>query len=235
MSKPIRVVTVDDHPIVREGLRLMLATSDDLQMVGDAADGASALQLIEEVQPDVVLLDLRMPGMDGIETLEHIRASWPQVAVLILTTYNEDEMMMRGLQLGARGYLLKEMPLETVFQAIRTAARGEITVQPEVMARILAYTAFSSTPRSVSAPTLPPSFPISISAQEDANFIQLTEREREVLKGVARGERSKEIAAHLGITERTVRAYLTNIYNKLGVDSRAAAVAVALESGLLSR
>lgn len=214
----IRVMTVDDHPLVREGLRLMLATSDDLVLVGDAADGGTALEHINEIQPDVILLDIRMPGMDGLEALEQIRKTWPQIAVLILTTYDEDELMMRGLQAGASGYLLKESPLETLFNAIRTAARGEMVVQPEMMARILSHTASTiSTSPSESVPS----------------YMQLTQREQEVLVGVARGERSKEIAAHLGITERTVRAYLTNIYTKLDVDSRSAAVAVAMERGLL--
>jgi len=218
VSTMIRVMTVDDHPLVREGLRFMLATSDDLVLVGNAADGGTALQYISEAQPDVVLLDLRMPGMDGLEALAHIRKTWPQIAVLILTTYDEDELMMRGLQTGASGYLLKESSLETLFNAIRTAARGEMVVQPEMMARILSYTA---SPISTSPPESLPS------------YMQLTQREEEVLAGVARGERSKEIAAHLGITERTVRAYLTNIYTKLNVDSRASAVAVAMERGLL--
>jgi NarL family two-component system response regulator YdfI len=218
MSTMIRVMTVDDHPLVREGLRFMLATSDDLVLVGDAADGGTALQRISEAQPDVVLLDIRMPGMDGLETLAHIRKTWPQIAVLILTTYDEDELMMRGLQAGASGYLLKESPLETLFNAIRTAARGEMVIQPEMMARILSYTAS----------------PISTSPSESVpSYMQLTQREQEVLAGVARGERSKEIAAQLGITERTVRAYLTNIYTKLNVDSRASAVAIAMERGLL--
>jgi NarL family two-component system response regulator YdfI len=221
MSKVIRVVAVDDHPIVREGLRLMLATSDDLVLVGDAPDGAAALRLIGEVQPDVVLLDVRMPGMDGVEVLEHIRNTWAQIAVLILTTYDEDDLMLRGLQAGARGYLLKESSLEAVFHAIRAAARGEIVVQPETMARILSHTAYATTPPSSSA-----SIP---------SYMELTRREQEVLAGVARGERSKEIARRLGITERTVRAYLTNIYTKLNVDSRASAVAVAMEHGLLPR
>jgi NarL family two-component system response regulator YdfI len=218
MNTMIRVMTVDDHPLVREGLRLMLATSDDLILVGDAADGGAALRLINEVQPDVILLDIRMPGMDGFEALGHIRKTWPQIAVLILTTYDEDELVMRGLQAGACGYLLKESPLEALFQAVRTAARGEIVVQPEVMARILSHTTYAI---STSPSDIVPS------------YMQLTQREQEVLAGVARGERSKEIAAHLGITERTVRAYLTNIYTKLNVDSRSAAVAVAIERGLL--
>ena len=216
MNKKIRVVTVDDHALVREGLRLMLATSEDLELIGDASEGAAALRLIEDCQPDVVLLDLRMPGLDGMEVLERLRKSWPQIAVLILTTYDEDELVIRGLQLGACGYLLKETPIDALFHAIRTAARGEILVQPEIMARILSHTSY---------PTA------SLNGQP--SYMQLTRREQEVLAGVARGERSKEIAAHLGITERTVRAYLTNIYTKLNVDSRASAVAVAKEHGLI--
>jgi NarL family two-component system response regulator YdfI len=219
MSKTIRVMVVDDHPIVREGLRLMLATSDDLTLVGDAADGEAALQLIAEVQPDVVLLDMRLPGVGGLEVLEQIRANWRQIAVIILTTYNEDELILRGLQMGASGYLLKESSLETLFHAIRAAARGEVIMQPEVLARVLAHTAEAPVPSSSSAS--PP------------NVMELTRREQEVLAGVVRGERSKEIAKRLGITERTVRAYLTTIYTKLNVDSRASAVAAALERGLL--
>ncbi len=223
MSKVIHVVTVDDHPIVREGLRLMLATSDDLVLVGDAPDGVTALQLIGEVQPDVVLLDVRMPGMNGLEVLERIRNTWPQIAVLILTTYDEDELIMRGLQAGARGYLLKESPLETLFHAIRTVARGEVVVQPDTMARILSHTVYAP---EVAHPSSSTSIP---------SYMELTRREQEVLAGVARGERSKEIARHLGITERTVRAYLTSIYTKLNVDSRASAVAVAMEYGILPK
>jgi len=224
MSQTIRVMVVDDHPIVREGLRLMLATSSDLLLVGDAADGETALQLLAEAQPDVVLLDLRLPGMDGLEVLAQIRAGWRQIAVLILTTYNEDELILRGLQAGASGYLLKESSLETLFHAIRACARGEVTMQPEIMARVLAHTA--EAPGS--------SFPsLSMSSASLPNSLELTRREQEVLAGVVRGERSKEIAKRLGITERTVRAYLTTIYTKLNVDSRASAVAAALERGLL--
>lgn len=218
----IRVVIADDHPIVRTGLRLMLGTNEGFELVGEAADGAEALRLVEELQPQVVLMDLRMPGMDGIEALEHLRRQWPQVAVIILTTYNEDHLMIRGMQAGARGYLLKDADLEVLLQAIRTAARGEMAIQPEVMERILSYAAqASTTPRAATS--------------RSRNALDLTEREREVLAGVARGERSKEIAVRLGITERTVGAYLTTIYNKLGVDSRASAVAVAMERGLLPR
>jgi NarL family two-component system response regulator YdfI len=143
--------------------------------------------------------------------------------VLLLTTYDEDELMLRGLQAGACGYLLKNITLDTLINAIRAAARGEVLIQPEIMARLLAHT--------VPAPgTTSPS-----RAQPLPSYMELTRREKQVLEGVARGERSKEIAARLGITERTVRAYLTNIYTKLNVDSRASAVAVAIECGFLSR
>jgi len=222
MSKCIRVMIVDDHVIIREGLRLMLEeVGEEFQVVGDATNGESALQLVNQLQPDVVLMDLRMPGMDGITTIEHMRQEHPQIAIIILTTYNEDDLMMRGLQAGACGYLLKDTSLDTLLNAIRAAARGEILIQPDIMARILSYTASQR-------PSIPP-----INAPVKQKTFDLTEREREVLVGVARGERSKDIARHLGIAERTVRAYLTNIYAKLNVTSRASAVTTAIRHGIL--
>jgi two-component system, NarL family, response regulator YdfI len=219
-KKDIRVVIADDHPVVRKGLRMTLEEfGAEIELVGEAEDGTSAVQLVEEIQPDVVLLDIRMPGMDGLEALEHMRASAPQVAVVILTTYNEDAFLLRGLQAGACGYLLKDCPLETLLHAIRAAARGETLLQPDTITRLLKA-------RPVSASFLP-------SPVRAANAPHFTEREREILAAIARGERSKEIAVHLGLTRRTVETYLTNIYLKLEVDSRAAAVAVAVEQGLL--
>jgi NarL family two-component system response regulator YdfI len=222
-GKRIRVVVVDDHQIVRDGLRLILQIEGkDMAMVGDASDGAVALRLIEDTQPDVVLMDLRMPGMDGLEAITQIRAHWPHIAVVILTTFNEDNLMLRGLRAGACGYLLKDVNRETLLHSIRRAARGETLLQPEVFARLL----------SLTQPDLS-----SDSAAERAkkkDKLDLTERERSILTGVARGERSKEIAARLGITAATVAAHLTNIYAKLGADSRASAVAIALQRGLLS-
>ena len=224
MSKSIRVMIVDDHLIIREGLRLMLEeVGEEFQVVGDATDGEAALQLVGQLQPDVVLMDLRMPNMDGITAIEHIRRQHPQVAIIILTTYNEDDLMIRGLQAGACGYLLKDTGLETLLNAIRAAARGEMLIQPDIMARILSYT------RSQHFPSPPP----PLSTHNHYKTFDLTERELEVLTGVARGERSKDIARHLGISERTVRAYLTNIYTKLNVTSRASAVTTAIRYGLL--
>jgi NarL family two-component system response regulator YdfI len=218
MSEKIRVVIADDHPVVRTGLRLMLGTEEDIELVGEAADGAMAVRLVNELKPDVVLVDLRMPEMDGLEAIKHIRAETPQSVVLILTTYNEDDLMLRGLQAGARGYLLKECSQETLLHAIRAAARGEMLMQPETMARLLTY----------STRTIAPS-----ASKRERHTVSFTEREQEVLAGLARGERNKEIAAHMGITGRTVEAYLTSIYTKLNVDSRSAAIVAAIERGLL--
>lgn len=225
-GRTIRIMIADDHLMVRKGLRLMLEEEGEgVELVGDAANGREAVALLEQLQPDVVLMDIRMPQMDGIAALKQIRTSWPGVAVILLTTYNEDDLILKGLQAGACGYLLKDTPVKTLLSAIQTAARGEMLIQPEIMARVLAYTYQTVQGEQTSALETP--------ALHLPGSMELTRREREVLSGVARGERSKEVALRLGITERTVRAYLTNIYAKLDVDSRAAAVAVALERGLL--
>ena len=212
---PIRVLIADDHLIIREGLRLILETSDEFVLVGEAADGAEAVELCASLCPDVVLMDLRMPVMDGLAALDQLHSAQPEIAVVILTTYNEDDLMRRGLQAGARGYLLKDTDRATLFNTIRAAARGETLLRPDVLARLLA----------VPAPAL---------QKSPAGGMDLTEREREVLQRVANGARSKEVALQLGISERTVKAHLASIYNKLGVDSRAAAIGAAIQRGLIS-
>src|SRR5512142_1715856 len=138
MPTPLRVLIADDHLIVRQGLRLILETAPEFELVGEAADGAEAVRLAGQLQPDVVLMDLRMPGMDGLAAIEHLHAEQPQVAVVILTTFNEDELMLRGLRAGAKGFLLKDTSREALFNAIRAAARGETLLKPEVLARLLA-------------------------------------------------------------------------------------------------
>ena len=212
---PIGVLVVDDHLIVREGLSLFLETAEGIEQAGEAADGAEALRLCAELRPDVVLMDLRMPGMDGLTAIRRLAVAQPEVAVLILTTYDEDDLMLQGLQAGARGFLLKDTSRAALLDAIRAAARGQTLLSPAVMQRILAHAAAPAAPASPTSP------------------LDLTERELEVLRAAAQGQRSKEIAHDLGITERTIKAHLASIYNKFGVDSRAAAIAVAAQKGLL--
>jgi len=211
----IKLLIADDHLIIRQGLRLILETESDFELIGEASDGNEALSLCKKLKPDVVLMDLRMPNMDGLTAIEKLRAEQPAVAVVILTTFNEDELMLRGLQAGARGYLLKDTDRSTLFDTIRAAARGETLLKPEIMARVLSQKSTTKVELNTS--------------------LNLTDRELEVLESVARGERSKEVASHLGISERTVKAHLASIYQKLEVDSRAAAIAVAAQKGLLKK
>ena len=220
MSEPIRILIADDHDVVRDGLRLILESEDDFAVVGEAANGAEAVRLCGELQPQVVLMDLRMPGMDGLTAIRHIPQQQPGMNIVILTTYNEDALMVEGLRSGARSYLLKDTKRQVLFDTLRAASRGESLLSPEVIAKVVGQSGGVTT-----------SAPKATALGE----IALTDREQQVLVGVARGERSKEIAARLGITERTVKAHLASIYNKFGVDSRAAAIAVASQRGLLPR
>lgn len=209
----IRIVIADDHLIIRQGIKMILETEEDFQLVGEANDGSEALTVCAENHPDVVLMDLRMPGMDGLTAIKELHKSQPEIAVVILTTFNEDELMLRGLQAGAKGYLLKDTNRDALFSAIRAASRGETLLAPDTLSRLL---------HQVEKPT-----------RNVELAITLTDREFEVLSAVAQGQRSKEVALNLGITERTVKAHLASIYNKLGVDSRAAAVAIAAQKGWL--
>lgn len=213
MPDPIRILVADDHLIIRQGLRLILETEPGFELVGEAADGAEAIRLCAELDPAVVLMDLRMPGMDGLTAIQRLRVAQPGIAVIILTTFNEDDLMLRGMQAGAKGFLLKDTGRETLFDSIRAAARGDTLLKPEMMSRLLSKAGAENAPANAGS--------------------GLTDRELEVLRWVAQGERSKEIAARLAITERTVKAHLASIYNKWGVDSRAAAIAIAAQKGLL--
>jgi len=215
MTDKTRVLIVDDHTIVRSGLRLLLETADHLEVVGEAENGRMALTLAADLQPDVILMDLRMPEMDGLTAIGHLQTEQPHIAVIILTTYNEDEMMLRGLQAGARGYLLKDMSRDSLIDTIEAAVRGDTLLKPEILQRALAA-------------QQPTAAPVA------AANIDLTERELEVLRATAEGETNKGIGLRLGITDRTVKAHLSSIYNKLGVDSRAAAIAAAARRGWLA-
>lgn len=218
MTGHIRVLLADDHDVVRDGLRLILESEDGFEVVGEAQDGREAVEGAATLLPDVVLMDLRMPRMDGLEAIERIRVASPDIAIVILTTYSEDDLMLRGLRAGAQGYLLKDTNRQTLFETLRAAARGDVLLQPDVIARILA--------RAPGAKAR--------AAPQSGVALQLTDRELEVLRRVAAGERNKEVAAALGIAERTVKAHLTSVFNKLGVDSRAAAVAEAARHGWLA-
>ncbi|MBB5804246.1 DNA-binding NarL/FixJ family response regulator [Saccharothrix ecbatanensis] len=202
----IRVVIVDDHPVVRDGLRGMLAGAGDVEVVGEAADGAEAVAVVRAVSPDVVLMDLRMPGVDGVTAIERLRG-FP-TRVLVLTTYDTDSDVLPAIKAGATGYLLKDTPRDELFRAVRSAARGDAVLSPSVATRLLGQ---------VRTPAAEP----------------LSDREVEVLGLIARGCTNREAAAKLFISEATVKTHLVHVYTKLGVKDRAAAVAVAYERGLL--
>lgn len=217
------ILIVDDHWVVREGLKLILETSENYLIVGEAEEGEEAIRIMLDKQPDVILLDLNMPGgLSGLDTLKRMNEQDIRIPVIILTTYNEDELMIEGLSLGAKGYLLKDTSREQLFRTLDSAIRGETLLQPEITSRVFAFHA-----KSAQEPKTQPQLLI------DKESTLISERELLVLQAVARGLRSKDIAFDMGIAERTVKAYLTNIYNKLGVNSRSEAVAVAVEKGIL--
>ena len=206
---PIRVLIVDDHPVVRAGLEGMLSSQADLEIVGQAADGASAIDLCQELQPAVVLMDLRMAGMDGVAAISAIKARLPDIQILVLTTYDSDADILRAVEAGATGYLLKDAPREQLFQAIRAAARGEAALAPTVAARLMSR---------MRAPA------------EEA----LSAREIEVLTLIARGASNRQAGHELHISEATVKTHLIHIFDKLGVSDRTSAVTTALERGIFS-
>ncbi|WP_337031455.1 response regulator transcription factor [Paenibacillus illinoisensis] len=217
------ILIVDDHWVVREGLKLILETSDNYLIVGEAEEGEEAIRIMLDKQPDVILLDLNMPGgLSGLDTLKRMNEQHIRIPVIILTTYNEDGLMIEGLSLGAKGYLLKDTSREQLFRTLDSAIRGETLLQPEITSRVFAFHAKSAQELKTQPQLL-----------IDKESTLISERELLVLQAVARGLRSRDIAFDMGIAERTVKAYLTNIYNKLGVNSRSEAVAVAVEKGIL--
>ena len=205
---PVRVLVVDDHPVVRAGLAGLLAIESDLVVVGEAADGVEALRLVHETGPDVVLMDLRMPGLDGVAATERLRREHPEVRVLVLTTYESDGDILRAVEAGATGYLLKDTPRDQLVAGVRAAARGETVLAPSVARRL-------------------------VSQVRGGPAERLTPRELEVLAGVARGLSNAGIGRGLFIGEATVKTHLLRVFAKLGVDDRTRAVTVALERGLL--
>jgi len=205
---PIRLLIADDHPVVRDGLSGMFSGDDGFEVIGEAANGAQAVTLACALEPDVILMDLRMPEMDGVAAIAELARRKVAARVLVLTTYDTDSDVVRAVEAGATGYLLKDSPREDLLRAVRAAARGEAALSPSVATRLLGQ---------VRAP-----------AQEP-----LSQREFEVLELVARGATNREAAAKLFISEATVKTHLLHIYAKLGVSDRAAAVAEGFQRGLL--
>lgn len=236
MSEPIRVVLVDDHPVVRRGLAAMIDAEDDIEVVGEATDGQEAISLTCALNPDVALIDLQMPRMDGVEAIKHIRAAAPATQIIILTTFADDDYIYNGLAAGARGYLLKDAPPDQLIEAIRAAHRGESLLDPGVAARLLdRFASFSPRPASDPPPVVPPVPPVIKTAPETTDELKLTPRELEVLALMIEGARNKEIAETLVIAERTVKIHVGNILGKLGVGNRTEAVALAIKMGLVGK
>ena len=207
---PIRILIADDHSVVRQGLKMFLALDPELEVIGEAENGAEAVKLAGELQPDVVLMDLLMPVMDGITAIENIRATLPDVEVLAVTSVLEDTAVIRAIRAGAIGYMLKDTQADELCRAIKAAAAGQVQLSPKAAARLM---------NEVQSPPSP----------ED-----LTERETDVLVLLATGLSNKEIAYQLGIGEKTVKTHVSNILGKLGVLSRTQAALHAVRIGLVS-
>jgi two-component system, NarL family, response regulator YdfI len=207
-----KVLIADDHVVVREGLKLLIETNENYKTIGEAGNGADAIQLVNELDPDIILMDLYMPVMSGMEAIRKLSVTHPKLPIIILTTYNEDQLLAEGFVLGAKGYLLKDTSLKSLFHSMDAAMNGETLIGEDMMKRIRNY---QEKRRNVK------------------EKVQLSRMEIIILQAVARGTTSKDIAFDMGVSERTVKSRLTAIFNKLGVDSRTEAVAVAIESGLI--
>jgi len=208
MKSRIRLVVVDDHPVVRDGLKGMLASQPDLEIAGEAANGEEAVALVGRLHPDVVLMDLRMPVLDGVAATSQIRERWPEMRVLVLTTYDADADILRAVEAGATGYILKDAPREELFRAIRLTAQGQPYLAPSVATRLM---------NRVRAPA------------EDT----MSAREVEVLSLVSKGSSNKEIARQLRLSEATIKSHLLHIFAKLGVSDRTQAVTLAVRKGII--
>jgi DNA-binding NarL/FixJ family response regulator len=218
MTEMIRVLLVDDQKLMREGLRVLLELEPDLKVVGEAGDGAEALTAYETHQPEVVLMDIRMPGIDGVEATWRLHERWPNARVIILTTFDDDEYVFEGLRAGALGYLLKDVSGDKLAEAIRTVAAGGALIEPSVAQKVLAEFARLA----------PPARPADAGLAES-----LSEREYDILVLLAQGFSNREIATRLALAEGTVKNYVTGILQKLGVRDRTQAALRAKELGII--
>jgi len=214
-GRKIRVAIADDQRLLREGLRIILEAAPDIIVAGEAGDGVEAVKLAQEEQPDVMLMDIRMPLRDGIAATEAIRKALPDVRILLLTTYDTPELVIEGLRAGAAGYLLKDSSAEELCAAVRTVARGQVLLQANSAAQLLAG--------------LTPPAP----SQSQAEKLGLTERERDVLRLIVFGRNNSEIASELYVSEATVKTHINHIFAKLGARDRVHAVVLAHQLGLV--
>ncbi|MBI2320913.1 MAG: response regulator transcription factor, partial [Chloroflexi bacterium] len=208
-----RVLIVDDHPVVREGLSAMLSVQPDFEVVGEAGDGATAISMASELRPEVILMDLALPDMDGAEAIRRIRQADPAMRIVVLTAYDTDERIVEAVQAGAQGYLLKGAPREELFTALRVVHEGGSLLHPSIASRLLAR--------------------VSQLLDHEQPVEPLTEREMEVLRSMAQGARNKDIATQLCITERTVKTHMSNILSKLQMSDRTQAALYAIRQGVV--
>lgn len=218
MADPIRLLIVDDQKLMRQGLRTLLELETGFKIVGEAGDGESALKLYEELQPNVVLMDIRMPGMDGVEATRRIHERWSEARIIILTTFNDDAYVFEALRVGALGYLLKDLSGHELANAVRTVASGGALIDPSVARKVV----------SEFARLTPPARPINDGLPEP-----LTERELDILRLLAAGLSNREIGYKLSLTEGTVKNYVTNVLLKIGARDRTQAALRGHESGLV--